>query len=254
MPGICLSVWRGCLPDALRVRQVAGVVVGRRDGQRVALGHRPDLLQKLRDVATFSEKALARSAYSGSSRRRWPYSFIVEPQPAALTTTLSRFSLSKVSMVLRAKFSDSSSRPAWVLRAPQQPWFLGATTSQPSAASTRTVAELTWEKKTCCTQPVRTPTRLRFSPTGSVSSGIFCSFCKLRHEGLHRPHARGEAAHDAGLAELVADAEALVEAQGSGGEAQALPVGEELEDHLSERLVVGAPLVAALDLRRASPR
>src|SRR3712207_6318765 len=79
-------------------------------------------------------------------------------------------------MVFLAKASDSSSRPACVLRAPQQPWFLGATTSQPSAARTRTVAELTCEKKTCCTHPVRTPTLLRFSPLGEVCSGIFSSF------------------------------------------------------------------------------
>src|SRR5215210_2233928 len=128
---------------------------------------------------TFALKASALSAYSGSSRSRCPYSFIVEPQPAALTTTLSRFRSSKVSMVWRAKSRDSSSRPAWVESAPQQP-CLGATTSQPSAARTRTVAALTGEKKTRCTQPVR--------------------------------------------------------------------VGEELEDHLAESLVVSPALVAALDL------
>jgi hypothetical protein len=78
-------------------------------------------------------------------------------------------------MVFLAKSRDSSSRPAWVLRAPQQPWLLGATTSQPSATSTRTVAEFTREKKTCCTHPRRTPTRLRFSPADPVNSGIVSS-------------------------------------------------------------------------------
>src|ERR1035437_6385998 len=34
-------------------------------------------------------------------------------------------------------------------------------TSQPSAASTRAVAALTWEKKTCCTHPESIPTRRR---------------------------------------------------------------------------------------------
>ncbi len=37
----------------------------------------------------FAEKAWARAAHCGSSRRRWPYSFIVEPQPAALMTMVS---------------------------------------------------------------------------------------------------------------------------------------------------------------------
>src|SRR5215203_1587438 len=68
------------------------------------------------------------------------------------------------------------------------------------------------------------------------------------HEGLHRLETLGEPVHDAGLAEPVANAEALVQLQGRGGEAQPVRVGEELEDHLPERLVLGGALVAALYL------
>ena len=71
---------------------------------------------------TRSEKALARSAYAGSSRSRWPYSFMAEPQPAALTTTWSTPAASKVSMAALANAWASASRPACRLRAPQQPW------------------------------------------------------------------------------------------------------------------------------------
>src|SRR5918912_3098941 len=71
---------------------------------------------------------------------------------------------------------------------------------------------------------------------------------QLGHEGLHRSHAGGKAAHDAGLAEFFVEAEALVETQRSGGEPQPAAVGEESEDHLPKRLVVGPSLVAALDL------
>ena len=65
----------------------------------------------------------------------------------------------------------SASRPAWRLRAPQQPWPDGATTSQPSAARTRAVAALTSGKKTRWTQPVSIPTRRRRGPVAGVTSG-----------------------------------------------------------------------------------
>ena len=36
---------------------------------------------------TREENSRARSAYAGSSERRWTYSFIEDPQPAEFTTT-----------------------------------------------------------------------------------------------------------------------------------------------------------------------
>jgi hypothetical protein len=68
------------------------------------------------------------------------------------------------------------------------------------------------------------------------------------HEGLHRAHARWETAHDPGLPELLVEAEALIEAQGTRRQPEPTAVGEELEDHLPESLVVGPALVTALDL------
>ena len=47
----------------------------------------------------------------------------------------------------------------------------GATTSQPSAASTRAVAAFTLPKTTRWTQPSSSPTRMRLSPTCGVSAG-----------------------------------------------------------------------------------
>ena len=92
------------------------------------------------------------------------YSFMAEPQPAAFTTTVSTPASSKTSMVDLAKRIASSSRPAWPESAPQQPCPAGTTTSNPSAASTRAVAAFTSEKKTACTQPVRSPTVPRRVP------------------------------------------------------------------------------------------
>ena len=73
-------------------------------------------------------------------------------------------------------------------------------------------------------------------------------FRQIGQERLHRAHPGRDALHDAGLAQLVPDAEALVEAHRGGDGARPVRVGEELEDHLPESLVVGPPLVAALDL------
>ena len=89
---------------------------------------------------------------------------MAEPQPAALTTTWSTPAASKVSMAALANAWASASRPACRLRAPQQPWVDGATTSQPSAARTRAVAALTSGKNTRWTQPVSIPTRRRRGP------------------------------------------------------------------------------------------
>ena len=70
----------------------------------------------------------------------------------------------------RAKARASSSRPAWRDSAPQHPCSAGATTSQPSAASTLMVARCTRGNTRRCTQPVRRPTFIRAGPTAGVRS------------------------------------------------------------------------------------
>ena len=92
---------------------------------------------------TFALNACARAAHAGSSANSSPYSFIADPQPAALTTMRSTPAVSKTSMLCRANARASSMRPACSASAPQQPWRPGASTLHPSAASTRTVAWFT---------------------------------------------------------------------------------------------------------------
>src|SRR5918998_4032384 len=70
----------------------------------------------------------------------------------------------------------------------------------------------------------------------------------MRHKGFHGPHPGRDALHDAGPAQLVSDPEALVEAHRGCYGPKAVGIGEELEDHLPESLVVGPALVSALDL------
>ena len=50
----------------------------------------------------FAEKAAARADQAGSSRRRWAYSFMVLPQPAALMTMVSTLAASKVAIIFFA--------------------------------------------------------------------------------------------------------------------------------------------------------
>ena len=125
-PGMPSSSRARLGPDALGVRQVAGVVVG--DGQLERVPRRrPGRARRgsPRRRATFSANARARSAYAGSSASSSAYSFIVEPQPAALTTTRSTPVASKVSTSVRAKPCASSSRPLCTDSAPQQPCCRG---------------------------------------------------------------------------------------------------------------------------------
>ena len=99
----------------------------------------------LGDVADARANARARSRpRADRPPAAAPYSFIDDPQPAALTAMRSTPARSKASMVRRAKARASSQPARHAARsAPQQPWPAGATTSQPSAASTLTVAALT---------------------------------------------------------------------------------------------------------------
>src|SRR5215472_6047240 len=127
----------------------------------------------------FAENLRARSAYSRSSRSKCPYSFTLEPQPAALVTMVSTLARSKASIVCLANSMAAASSPACTSNAPQQVCACGATTSQPSAVSTRVVAAFTRGKNSRCTQPRSSPTRRRFSPTARVTSGTASSGVSL---------------------------------------------------------------------------
>jgi hypothetical protein len=80
---------------------------------------------------------------------------------------------SKVSISRRANPCASASRPLCTLSAPQQPCPAGISTSQPSAARIRTVAELTSGKNALCTHPVSIPTTARRVPRARTSRGGF---------------------------------------------------------------------------------
>jgi hypothetical protein len=100
-----------------------------------------------------------------------PNSFIAEPHPAELITTVSTPARSNSAIVCSANLAASAARPECSDSAPQQPWPGGTITSQPSAASTRAVAALTPEKKTCWTQPVSMPTTARRWPRAGIRAG-----------------------------------------------------------------------------------
>ena len=93
---------------------------------------------------TRSANARARSAYSGSSASSSAYSFIVEPQPAALTTTCSTPDSSKESIESRAN-ACASGLAAVVhrQRAAAALARAGRRRRSPRPASTRAVAALT---------------------------------------------------------------------------------------------------------------
>ena len=127
---------------------------------------------------------------------RWLYSFMAEPHPAELTTTTSTPASSNVVIVCRANRAASAPRPLCSDRAPQQPWWRGMTTSQPSAASTRTVASLTPGKNTCCTHPVSRPTTARRDPCAGTRRARAVR-CPRGGEGATRSDATSSGANRA---------------------------------------------------------
>ena len=158
--------------DPLRVPQVAGVVVGRPDRDRMPLGDRPERVEELGQVADLGrQRRRPRRPASGESANSRSYSFIADPQPAELTTIASTPAASNVSIVRCANLTASAARPECSDSAPQQPCERGMITSQPSAASTRAVAALTRGKNTDCTHPVSMPTTARRAPRAATRSG-----------------------------------------------------------------------------------
>ena len=161
------------LADALRVSQVAGVVIGHAHVEPVP--RRPGGVEAgddFGDVADlFGKRAGARPPTPDRAASSSPYPFIVEPQPAALTTTHRRWCprTRRSAAGEAARLLVPARRAAPAPRS--SPGCAGARTSQPSAASTRTVASLTWPKNTRCTQPVMRPTRSRGVPAAAVRSG-----------------------------------------------------------------------------------
>ena len=111
------------------------------------------------------------AAYCGSSRSRWPYSFTFEPQPAALVTMVSTSGAFE-GVDRAARQHDGRGFFAGVHQERAAAGLIGgATTSQPSAASTRTVAAFTCGKNSRWTQPSSRPTRRRFVPCAGVTLG-----------------------------------------------------------------------------------
>ena len=151
----------GLRPHLLRVPEVAGVVVGDAGVDRVAGGARAR--PRPAPLCTSRTRALNALARVGPLR-------VVVEQVAVL---LHRRAAARhvgddvVDVQCRSRRRSAggrgqrlgSSRPAWNSSAPQHCWSRGTSTSQPSAASTRTVAALTRWKNTSCTQPVSSATR-----------------------------------------------------------------------------------------------
>jgi hypothetical protein len=82
------------------------------------------------------------------------------------------------------------SRPVWRASAPQQPWPLGTTTSQPSSVSTLAVAAETCEKKADCTHPVSSPTTARGDPTHRARRQPLATATRRRSSGRARHRAQ----------------------------------------------------------------
>ena len=159
---------RGWAPDALGVRQVAGVVVGHASpaaGAAAATG--PSSTSTSETSRTFA----ANAGGPLGVRRVVGEQLAVLLHRRAAAGRVDHDALDPGGARRRRPAGGrsacaSASRPLWTLSAPQQPCRRGITTSQPSAASTRAVAALTSGKNAPCTQPVSMPTTARRAPAG----------------------------------------------------------------------------------------
>ena len=109
--------------DALRVREMAGVVV--RDGQRLAQRGRRDRSERVEEFGDVAH-ARRRTARSASScarpRNAWPYSFIADPHPAALVTIASTSVGKRTGQRVCPRRRRDRASPLCSASAPQQPW------------------------------------------------------------------------------------------------------------------------------------
>src|SRR5215211_7705442 len=236
------------LADALRVPEVAGVVVGDRDGQRVPLGGGSDLGQKLRDVPDLLGESpgavgvlgvVAQEVTVLLHRRAAPGGVdddVVQVEPLEGVYGLPR----EVEGLLLAPGVGGESAAAPLALGRHHLAALGG--EHPD----RRGVDLGEEDLLHAAHEDADPPAPLAGRSGELGDRLLPR--QPRHEGLHSPHACRETVHDAHRAQPLTDTEALVEAEWTGGEAQTVAVGEELEDHLPEGFVVGATLVAAFDL------
>ena len=162
-PGMPRSSCAGLRADALGVRQMAGVVVGDGDAERVpgrATG--PSSARNSATSRTLRRTPRPARAHSGSSAQQ--VGVVLHRRPAAGGVDDDGVDAGRSNAsIVRAGERASPPPPGRcaATSAPQQPCAAGMTTSQPSAASTRAVAALTPGKNSRCTQPVSIPTTAR---------------------------------------------------------------------------------------------
>src|SRR6266576_1180735 len=142
-------------------------------------GSSPRLMRNSEASFTVREKPGAASRRAASLRSCTSYSFMFEPQPAALTTTASRPCPAKASMVRPASCSAVFASPACEASAPQQTRATGTTTSQPLRARARAVRRFVPRNISSWMHPVSKPTRAR----RVVCAGV------IADSGVRRGHA-----------------------------------------------------------------
>ena len=157
---------------ALRVREVAGVVVGDLAGGRERRGasRRPERRQEHADVEHAGGEALGRRLL-GPAAEEQPV--LAHPRAAAGRVGDDGVDVGGEGLEVAAgqRRRACSAAPACSASAPQQPWPRGTTVSTPLRASTRSVAQLMSGASTCCAQPASSATRARRAPSRGMHRG-----------------------------------------------------------------------------------
>ena len=199
---------------------------------------------------------VARSAYAGSSASRSAYSFMVEPQPAALTTMCS--TPARLEGVDRA-CGRTSAPPPRGRCAPT------ARRSSPARRarrrrSPRPAAPGRWRssrrgKNAPCTQPVSRPTTARRGPAAWMYGGSGSRLAEAGREALHRGQLRGHPLEQAGAPHQPGRARCAWQAAAArAAAAAAWGAGTARRSAPRSALSLARALVVALDLRAGLPR
>ena len=221
---------------ALGVGEVAGVVVGDDQVDRVAGGLGLVLGQQLVDVADLGREG---------GRPLAPFGIVAEQVAVVLHGRAAAGDVDDDGVAAlegRDRLARLVARvdPGVQLqRAAAARAASGAHTSKPSAASTPTVTALTLPKNTRCTQPCRKPDAPALGALGRRELGQRHALRARRRELAHRLQAR----------EAPEEARRGAGQRGEGGDPlHPLGVGEEREDRLAAQALAARARPAALDL------
>ena len=250
---------RGCVADALRVREVAGVVVRHPRGDRMARGARRGRARRATSVTSRTLRANARRARPTPGRPASSCAVVLHRRPAAGGVDDDAVDARALEASISAGRSPRLVGLAGVQRERAAAALGGGRDHLAALGREHAHRRLVHAPKNArCTQPVTRPTRIRASPDAAVCSGR----CAQRSEPSARtvgasaasPAAARAASPHAGPAPAHERTDERQQRAAPAGAARRIRGYGSSEQQAPEQAFTEAPRVVRFDLRRASAR